>query len=82
MDKHMEAQEKMIEAMGLNEKMFGSCNKRGDRRWVILHVSDHVVLGKSFGIMVTRDGVEPPPSLFRAALYQQILSWKSRPGVI
>ena len=36
----------------------------GDRPWVILLVPNRVILNKFFGIMVARDGVEPPPPAF------------------
>ncbi len=58
MDKRLEAQGKMIAAMGLNKKTARHLIQLGvgDQGWVILITPDHHISGKSFRIMVARDG--------------------------
>ncbi len=41
----------------------------GDRPWVILPVFGRLIFNKFFGMMVARDGVEPPPPAFSVLRY-------------
>jgi hypothetical protein len=41
----------------------------GDRTWVILPASNRAILSKFSGIMVARDGVEPPTPAFSVLRY-------------
>jgi len=41
----------------------------GDRAWVISQGPDHPIQTKFFGIMVARDGVEPPTPAFSGLVY-------------
>ena len=55
----------MIEAMGLNEETAQHHPLSvGHRPWVIFPGSSRQNSSKFFGMMVARDGVEPPPPAF------------------
>src|ERR1043166_4656756 len=41
----------------------------GDRSWVILPISDHLIFSKFFRMMVARDGVEAPTPAFSVLSY-------------
>jgi hypothetical protein len=54
----------------------------GDRPWVILPASCRQISDKSFGMMVARDGVEPPTPAFSADIISDFKYLEVPPGAV